>query len=164
MARLEIFKKILSYYQSVQTWILSAITFVLTWLGETTELLIYIVLVCVIDMILGIWRSYRNNIALTSSGIRQTIGKLSAYFIVIVCAVMVDKAVNIDSIIVTRAVCVIAITAEVWSILANLCILFPGVPAIKIARKFLISEIAEKVNIETTELEQFLNNKEKYDV
>jgi hypothetical protein len=147
-----------TYTSTIWSWVCAAIAFGLSWLGDSKELLLYIVCMTVLDTLVGIARSHKAGIGIKSSGIRRLIAKLLVYFCIILMTVMLDKSACFETIIITRIVGALLMGAEAVSVIGSLAILFPSIGALRIVRMLLYSEISDKLHIDKQELEKYIEH------
>lgn len=155
---MEVLNKLVQVYQHLPSWLIAALAYLSTWLGDGKELMLYIFIVVVADTICGIWRSKKQGIGLKSEGLRSMISKLVIYFIMMIVTITLDKTGCFDSIIITRACTAIIIGAEAISILGSLAIIYPSLGAISLLRKLLYSEMADKLNTDKEEIEKIIEH------
>lgn len=146
-------------FSSIESWVVSAILFVISFLGNGSTYILFITVAVLIDLVVGVVRSYRiQNIKLKSSGIFNAICKLLIYMSLIILFVLLDKIFGMDETYVfTRGISAIILTGEIWSIIANLAILHPDIKVFKLIKKFVESEIAEKTGIDKNEIQKELD-------
>lgn len=96
-----------------------------------------------------------------SCRLRDSLVKI-LFYITIIVGLFLIESVLIDGYFLTAklAFAVIAGT-ELWSIMANMLVLFPNLPALKLLKKYLTSEMAKKLDITSEETSKCLEDGEK---
>lgn len=142
-------------------WVGSFIAFILTWiiswLGDTREMCIYLVLsAIIIDLIWGIASNAKRGTFAMSIGFTKTCIKLAVYLSILTIVAIAEKALADDWNIVFRLTASVLIVAEAVSIFGHILIIKPDTPVIKLLWKVLKSEIAKKLGIEVKDIEEFI--------
>lgn len=126
--------------------------------------LIHLTIVFVlIDMLFGlavtIYKKGWNHIM--SCRLRDSLIKIFFYLVIII-GLFAIETVLVDGYAITAKLAFAVITAtELWSIIANMLILFPNLPALNLLKKYLTKEIAKKLGEENIEnIEETLNKGE----
>lgn len=123
--------------------------------------LIHITLILVfIDMFFGIFVTIKTKgwKHLLSSRLRDSLIKLFFYLLFIMLFFLIEKELFDQWYIGAKAVFAITSGVEIWSILANMMILSPNLPFLKLLKKVLSAEMARKLGIEITELNETMDN------
>lgn len=150
-------EKLISIYSHLSSWIGTAFVFVSTFFGDVKWLISYICIACVADLVCGIIRSWKvERKGVVSSRIVDFINKTLVYFLLFLCFVLIDKAMTVDNMWLTRVYTSIIIFSEIISMLANLSVSFPKIKAFSLVRKLIASEVAEKLKIDKKEVEDAL--------
>lgn len=111
------------------------------------------------DAIWGIAVSIKQGRFTLSELARLTVVKLAIYGCALAVFVGIDKM--IDSSITASALCAIIALVELWSSCASMLILYPHVALLKLLKKHLTGEIASKLGVEVSEVEQVLSEMNK---
>ncbi len=155
-------EKIIAIYSHLSSWIGTAMVFISTFFGDVKWLVSYICIACVTDLICGIIRSSRvEHKGVVSSRIVDFINKALVYFLLFLCFVLIDKAMTVEDMWLTRVYTSIIIFSEIISMLANLSVSFPKIKAFALIRKLIASEVAEKLKIDKKEVEDVLKEDNK---
>ncbi len=155
-------EKIIAIYSHLSSWIGTAMVFISTFFGDVKWLVSYICIACVTDLICGIIRSSRvEHKGVVSSRIVDFINKALVYFLLFLCFVLIDKAMTVEDMWLTRVYTSIIIFSEIISMLANLSVSFPKIKAFALIRKLIASEVAEKLKIDKKEVEDVLKEDSK---
>lgn len=156
--------KIIGFFTSIPQKITGLMTFLGT-LGLTTIApLIHLTLIFVfVDMLFGLAVTiYKKGWShILSCRLRDSLVKAFFYLLIII-GLFAIETVLIDGYALTAklAFSIIAGT-ELWSIMANMLILFPNLPALKLLKKYLGNEIAKKLSITNDETDKCLEDGEK---
>ncbi len=150
-------------------WIGSFLAFVLTWLvtwlGDTREMCVYLVLSAIIlDLIWGIASSAKRGTFAMSIGFTKTCIKLAVYLSILTIVAIAEKALSDDWNLIFRLASSVLIVAEAVSIFGHILIIKPDTPVIKFLWKVLKSEVAKKLGIEVKDIEEFINQNKDNDV
>lgn len=123
--------------------------------------LIHITLILVfIDMFFGVAVTVKTKgwKHLLSSRLRDSLIKLFFYLLFIMLFFLIEKELFDQWYIGAKAVFAITSGVEIWSILANMMILSPNLPFLKLLKKVLSAEMARKLGIEINELNETMDN------
>lgn len=124
------------------------------------EASIFIVLfVTILDCVWGISRAIKDNKYTTSALMRDSVAKLAVYGTLILAFIGFDKIGGMGSSVSVTIVCSLIILVEVWSVLGNILIVYPEFPVLKLLNKYLVGEIASKLNCDPSEVEDALKRK-----
>lgn len=91
---------------------------------------------------------------------RNSIPKLLGYYTLFVLGIFVETCVGIEEGKVSAILVGYLLVIEAWSICANLLIVNPNLPAIRLLKPALKGEISRKLNISPEEVENALNIKQ----
>ena len=150
--------KLASVYTHAEAWALAIFAYIVSYLGDASAFAHYIGIAVFVDLVLGIWRSRRKaKTGVRSKGIRATISKAFVYYLLLFLIIQIDKITDAESLLITRGFCALMIGAEIWSIMANLAVIFPEVGALRLVQKYLITEIADKTRIDEETIKTELN-------
>ncbi|MDR2002153.1 MAG: phage holin family protein [Prevotella sp.] len=139
-------------------------TWLVTWLGDTREMCLYLVLAAIIlDLIWGIASSAKRGVFAMSIGFTKTVIKLAIYVSILALVAFAEKAIADDWNIMFRMAAAILIVAEAVSISGHILIIKPDTPVIRLLWRVLKSEIAKKLGIDVKNIDEFINksNNEK---
>ena len=146
---LHVGEKFASVYTHASAWCVAIAAYAASYLGDAYAFAHYIGIAVLVDLVTGIWRTQRKQQAgIRSKGIRSTISKVFVYYLLLFLVIQIDKVTDAESLLITRGFCALMIGAEVWSITANLAVIFPEIGALRLVQKFLITEIADKTRID----------------
>lgn len=155
--------KVLKPLDTIGGWICTFVTFFLSFLGEGVNLLIAMLILVMMDAIFGTWVSIAQGKGFESRRLRETTVKFLVYFGLQIAAVILDKVALFD-LLCMRAITALIVVCETWSVLANITILHPNFILGKLLKKYLSSEMANKLGMDKEEVEQIMDeehNKEK---
>lgn len=76
---------------------------------------------------------------------------------------LIESHVIEDCVVTSKLAFSIISAVELWSIASNAIILMPNMPFLRIFRKYLGAEIAKKLEINESDVEDILNKKSKED-
>lgn len=162
----EIIKKLVEPLRSVVGWVSVTIAYFFTFLGEAKSLLGFIVIAVVIDTILGIIVALRvRKQKIESARARECVFKLFVYVSIFLVFVFVDKTIINDSdvFITLRIVTSLILLCEGWSIMGNSLILYPKMPFLRLFKRFLLGEMAKKMNLSEEETKEIMEEREDLD-
>lgn len=151
-------EKLLGILHTVHGWVMAGTLFVLDFIAGHELAVGLVVFVTLMDAVWGITVSVKRNKFALSELARLTVGKLAVYGCAMLAFIGLDKMIGMT---LTASVIGAAITlVELWSASASMLILFPNFLFLKLLRKALAGEIADKLGIEPWEVEKILNEKE----
>ena len=96
-----------------------------------------------------------------SSRLRDSLVKLFFYTIFIVSFYLIESRIIDGYYVTSKAIFAILSGVELWSISANMLILSPNILFLRIFRKYLIQEMAKKLDMAREDVEEFLKEKSK---
>ena len=141
----------------VWSMIVFAFTWAVTWLGETREVLIYLVFAAaLLDLIWGVASSIKQKRFVLSVGLTKTCIKIVVYLSILLVVALVEKALAEDWNLIFRLTASVLIVAEGVSICGHILIIKPDTPVVRLLWKVLRSEIAKKLNIEVSGLDEYV--------
>ena len=149
-------EKLANIYSHVSGWVTTLLALLATFLGDSKDLVVFILFAAFADFLCGIIRSLRAGKGLLSCRIFDFITKSAVYIGLFLLFATIDKTLEIDNMWITRAYTSVIIVSEALSIIANLSIAFPGIKVFGLIKKLIISEVAEKISMDKTDLEDAL--------
>ena len=137
-------------------WLIGAIMFVVNLVVGYEAMISFVVLAVVIDAFWGIASSLKQHKFTLSELGRNSLGKLAVYGTSMLLFIIIDKLLGINNGLPTNVICVSIILVEVWSTSASMLICFPNMPFLQLMKKALTGEIASKLNVPPSEVEEVL--------
>ena len=134
-------------------WVLTSLSLVASYLGDSLVAFTAIGVAIILDAIWGTIVSVKQGKFILSHLMRETMNKFLIYSTTLAMVLFIERSINQDWQIATRIVCAIAASCELWSICANILIIKPNFPFIKLFRRYLIGEISRKIGVSKSELE-----------
>jgi len=113
------------------------------------------------DFFFGVWASVKKGTFLKTKAWGNSFIKILIYGSVIIIVRTLEFGIHEESYLTTKLVCSFATGCELWSIMANILIIKPDMPFISLLRKSLANEIADKLHIDKSEVEDELNKRVK---
>lgn len=150
--------KLLALVSFAWGWFILGAGTVLNFFLPVRDMFHVLFLVLIIDMVVGLMASKKNKQAFTSDKMRSSFYKLLVYLIVLCLVFVVEKVIDFS--LTLKLLFGIAYAIELVSIAANLLILRPSMPFLRLLSGALIGEIASKTNIDKEEVEDILNSKQ----
>lgn len=146
-------------------WAVGAVIFALNLLLDYInghESSIYIVtFVVVMDCIWGISRALKDDLYTTSALMRDSLAKLAVYGTLILAFIGFDRIGGMGAGFSVTIICSLIILVEMWSIAGNMLIVYPNFPVLCLLRKYLVGEIANKLNVEPDQVEEALSKRKE---
>lgn len=150
-------------FDSVWGWICTILTFCISFLGDGVNMLFAMLALVLIDAFFGTWVSIKKGRYFESRRLRETVAKLFVYFGLQIASFILDKVLTTDLICI-RATTALVIVCEIWSIIANVTIIYPKFIIGKLLKKYLSAEIGNKLGIDQEEVQKMMEEtKEKED-
>ncbi|MDR1883078.1 MAG: phage holin family protein [Prevotella sp.] len=146
------------------TFVAFAGTWVVSWLGVTREMCLYLVFAAIVmDLAWGIASSVKRKIFTLSIGFTKTGVKLAVYLSILTMAAIAEKVMADDWSLLFRLTSAVLTVAEAVSICGHILIVKPDTPVIRLLWKVLRSEIARKMGVEVADIEEFINQNKNGD-
>jgi hypothetical protein len=149
--------KIVGIMGTLYGWIISIIAGILAYFAGLKILFIILNVILLADFVFGIWSAKIQKKHITSSKLRSTLVKTMIYGVIISLTYAVE--LSIGTLILYKILFAIASLIEMYSITANLLIIKPNMPFLKFFSRLVSGEIAEKLGISESEVENTLTNK-----
>lgn len=137
-------------------WLIGVIMFVVNLVVGYEAMVSFVVLAVVIDAFWGIASSLKQHKFTLSELGRNSLGKLAVYGTSMLLFIIIDKLLGINNGLPTNVICVSIILVEVWSTSASMLICFPNMPFLQLMKRALTGEIASKLNVPPSEVEEVL--------
>ena len=109
-------------------------------------------IVIIADLVFGIAVAKRQKKFILSESMRSTCVKVVIYATMLLLVHAIERMIHEHNLIATRLACVLAASCELWSISANMLILKPDLPFLRLFRLHLKGEIEKKTGINTDKL------------
>lgn len=148
--------KIMTLLSSFWGWVGTSILAILAYFFALKTMVIIIFFVVLLDMILGIY-IHRNEIQ--SSKLRESLLKFMIYIVLIALTYSVEVEVGIA--LLYKVVFAIASLTEIYSIAAQLLVICPNLPFLRMFKNILSVEISKKTNIEQSKVDEILVEKDE---
>ncbi len=116
-----------------------------------------VVIVVALDLAWAIASAVKRGTFAYSYLAKESVSKLSVYGSVIVGFVVLDKIVGMALPVTTIVVCSLISLVELWSMAGSMLIVCPNMPFLRLLRPILRGEIAHKLRISETQVEEYLN-------
>ena len=147
-------------FSSITGWFFGGLLMVVDVFSGQGFLVMMIVLLTFIDAIWGIAVARKRKRFTLSELIRQTAGKFAVYGCALFGFLAIDHYITLETGleigITSGLIGVIIAMAELWSCSANMLIIYPDFPVLKLLQKRLTGEIANKLGCEPSEVAKIL--------
>lgn len=153
-----IFAKIGAMLNTTTGWLLSLGMSLITFVGEEREAFYAVLAAIILDMFWGICVAVKRNRFVLSFLLRETGVKLLIYGSILLVMLNIERSIDDDWGLFTRAACALAAACELWSSCASMLIMKPDLIFIRLLKKYLKGEIASKLNCDKDELDKILND------
>jgi cytochrome c biogenesis protein CcdA len=150
--------KLVNLYSEVSSWVGTLFIFLTSFLGDSGDWIIYILIITLIDLIVAIIKSIKLGKGILSNKLVSYLGKISIYVLVFIGFYFLDKTLDFDSQWFSRIYSSIIIFSEIWSILANVSIIRPNLPVIRLLQSILKTEISKKLEIDQDKLDKYFKS------
>lgn len=158
MIVINILNSIFRPFETVGGLVAFMISYILTFFSGIGEFLAAIVFAVIADAILGVVVSVRKGKKYFRSGrLRDSATKLLVYMILIALMISIDKITCLDSYLAIRAISVLILFAEAYSVVVSFVILCPKTIAGKLLKHYMIGEIANKLGKTEEEVKEMLD-------
>lgn len=149
--------RIPTVFNNVFGWMLAVVTGFVAWLGDEGTSLLIVLVAIAWDLIWGVAAAVKNKKFILSHLLRETFYKVLVYIGSLLIILVCERSLNDSWGVLTRVVAVIAACIELFSAAGNILIIKPNFAFVRLFKKYLIGEIAEKLNIGTDEAETIIN-------
>lgn len=157
MALAGIWGKLAAVVSSIYGWFLGLVSFILAYLLPIRDMFIILGIIILVDMIVGIWCAIRNKQDITSGKARGTIIKAAVYLVVLSLSFAIERQLGWE--IVSTVLFSIASAIELYSVIANILILYPNMPFLKLFKAMVEGEISKKTGVNKEKVEDYLKGK-----
>lgn len=155
----KIMEKVWQIFTTLYGWIIMLFVGFVDFLGDEKTAFLVVGITIVFDLVWGIAAAVKRGEYIFSEAGRNTFTKMFAYGSVLVLVLLIEKLTHGGTFLATRILCVIAASCELWSVCANILIVKPGFPFIRLFRKHLAGEISKKLNISTEEYNELMQER-----
>lgn len=146
-------------FNHVYAWLLYAVTFIGTFLGDSGVMYAHcIVAVVLADIVFGVWKSKKQGEGFKPRKAVKSLGRIALYLLIMILFHIVDIILEEDTIICMKAITIAVVVIELWSVMGNLCIVYPKIALFSIVQKFLLTTLSEKVNMSEEELKEAIQD------
>jgi len=149
--------KIGTIFSTLYSSILALFGIVITFLLPLKMVFIILAVLIFLDFVFGIIASLKLKIPLTSHKFRSTIIKSFIYLVVLSSSFAIETVLGLA--IAYKVLFGIASLIELYSVVANLLIIKPDMPFLRLFKILIIDEIANKISKSNTEITNLLDNK-----
>lgn len=153
-----IIMKIPAVFNNIFGWVLAFCTGFVAWLGNEGISLLIVLVAIGWDLIWGVAVAVKQKKFVLSRLLRETMVKVFIYIGTLLIVLVCERSLNESWGVLTRIVAVIAACIELFSAAGNILIIKPNFAFVRLFKKYLIGEIAEKLNIGTDEAEVIIND------
>ena len=135
-------------------WLAGAVLFLVDFCAGHKLIILLAIAVTLMDAVWGIAVSLKRGKFTLSELLRLTVAKLAVYGCALLVFVGLDKVAGtvLSASVVGSAI----VLVELWSSCAAMLILFPWMPFLRLMKKALIGEIAAKLKVPESEVEDAL--------
>ena len=153
--------KVAAVFSNAWGWIITLCTAFANFLGDEKTSFLVVFVAILLDLIWGMAAAVKKGEYILSEAIRETFTKLLAYGSVLALVLLIEKLTHDGTFIATRVLCVISASCELWSVCANILIVKPGFPFVRLFRKYLAGEISKKLHITAQEYDELMEDRQK---
>jgi len=137
--------KIHPIFTTIWGWILIALTTLWSFIKPELYPFSVVYFAILLDLIWGIAAAVKLKKYIRSERIRETFKKIIIYSVSLLLILLIEKILHEEWEVATRVSCAIAAACEFWSISANMLIVKPDMPFVRLFRLQLKGEIEKKV-------------------
>lgn len=151
----KLFVKLGAILQTVQGWVIALGLFLAEYFFADHEIVVKAVLIAILlDAVWGISASVKQGKFALSELMRQTVVKIAIYGSALAALIQVDKVASTT--LCTTVVSIPILVCEIWSMAGSMLIVKPDMPFLRLFRKVLKGEIANKLGVAPEEVEDIL--------
>ena len=151
----KIFENLSNALSSFYGWLLVMCTAFLTFIKPEIWSFIVVGAAILADLVWGIAAALKMHCFLLSKALRETVKKVGIYAFALLGVLSIEKIVHADGAFISvKLIAIFAAVCELWSMSANMLIIKPDMPFLKLFRGQLKGEISAKVskNIDIDEI------------
>lgn len=144
-------------FDHLYIWVLYLISLLGIFLGESGVLYVrcLIVALCA-DFVFGIWKSKKQGKGFSLKKASKFLVKAMVYVASICLVHLMDIILGEETVICMQAVTLVGVFTEIYSVFCNIAIINPQFALIPIVQKFLLTTVAEKLNMTEDDLKENL--------
>lgn len=144
-------------FDHLYVWILYIVALVGTFLGESGVLYVRCLIIALsADFVFGIWKSKKQGKGFSLKKASKFLMKAIIYIASICLVHLLDIILGEETVICMQAVTLVGVFTEIYSVFCNIAIINPQFALIPIVQKFLLTTIAEKLNMTEDDLKENL--------
>lgn len=146
---------------SIYGWLLIAATSFLTFIQPEQWSFVVVGAAIFADLVWGIAAAIKLKRFILSKALRETVKKIGIYSFALLGVLAIEKILHADGTFITvKLIAMFAAVCELWSMSANMLIIKPDMPFLKLFMGQLKGEIANKVN-KNVDVNEILKEDEK---
>ena len=148
--------KLLTSLSSFGGWIVGCGMALIAFLSPIKYLILFIFIITFVDLMLALWINRKN---ILSSKLRLSVFKIFFYIGTIALCFSMEALIGVA--LLYKIIFSLISLTELISICANALIIYPDIKVVGIFKKLLTGEIAKKLGIEVSEVDNLLSKKDK---
>lgn len=157
----KIFENLTNALNSVYGWLLIMMTSLITFIKPEAWSFIVVGAAIAADLIWGIAAAIKLKRFILSKALRETVKKIGIYSFALLGVLAIEKILHADGAFITvKLIAMFAAVCELWSMSANMLIIKPDMPFLKLFMGQLKGEIANKVS-KNVDVDEILKEDEK---
>lgn len=154
-----VFERLENILQTFQGWITALCILFLNYISGHEFTVGLVMAVTLMDAAWGIAVSIKRGRFALSELARLTVNKFAVYGCAILTLIGIDKVIEME--ITTPTIAAVITLVELWSACGSMLIINPQMPFLRLLKKALTGEIAAKLHIEPSEVEEVLKRENK---
>lgn len=150
-------ERLKSILQTGAGWICSVCMFMINFFAGYESAILATVVCVALDTGWGISAQVKQGrFALSELGRKGMLSKIALYASVIIAFIHIERFTGLESHISVDIICALICVVEVWSMCGSALIINPNMPFLRLFHTILRGEIARKMKIQETELDNML--------
>lgn len=146
---------------SIYGWLLIVGTSFLTFIQPEQWSFVVVGAAILADLVWGVAAALKMKCFLLSKALRETVKKIGIYAFALLGVLAIEKILHVDGAFLSvKLISILAAVCELWSMSANMLIIKPDMPFLKLFRGQLKGEISAKVS-RNVDVDEIFKDKEK---
>jgi hypothetical protein len=144
--------KFIEVFRNIYGWIITACLMLWSFIGNEQMTFIIVGICILFDLFWGVFSAIKRKTFIYSEILRETPKKVLIYGGSLLIVYMIERNIHEEYLIGTKVIGSIMAACELWSASANMLIIKPDMPFIKLFQKQLKGEIQSKTGVDVNDI------------